>query len=89
MKLLAVSLFYFLTQHLYKTTRKKINYLCFTLIRAGSALKHIDLGRDWHYLFCTQTWSWKLMPNLPENPGSSFGRGATAKVICWCNEDIS
>lgn len=74
MKLLALSLFYFLTQHLHKT---------------GTLLKHVEHGRDWHYLFYTQSWSLKLMPNLPQNPGSTFGWDTTVNVICWCNEDIS
>lgn len=69
-KLFTISLFFFST-HLYKaTSRKKV----LIPIQAGNALQPIELGRDWHYLLYRQPWSWKLMPNLPENPGSGWAQ---------------
>lgn len=48
MELLAVSLFYFLTQHLYKTaSRKKKNYLCLTLVPGRYC---IEAYRTWKRL---------------------------------------
>lgn len=70
-KLLTISLFSFFSKHLYKATSRKTVLIP---IQAGNALQPIELGRDWHYLLYRQPWSWKLMPNLPENPGSGWAQ---------------